>query len=64
MVVELNFDAGGDLRRVRIVSSNNTRLKHSVAAAILAAQPFAPISRDASCLVGLPIRTTFRNPAD
>ena len=64
VVVRLAFGADGRLRHLEIVSSTDRRLARSVAAAILSAEPFAAIPPDARCLVGLPIRTTFRNPAD
>ena len=64
VVVRLAFDADGKLLDFEILSATNRRLAVSVAAAILSAEPFAPIPPDARCLVGLPIRTTFRNPAD
>ena len=64
VVVRLAFDADGKLRDLAILSATDRRLARSVAAAILSAEPFGPIPPDALCLVGLPIRTTFRNPAD
>lgn len=64
VVVRLAFDADGKLRGLEILSATDRRLARSVAAAILSAEPFAAIPPDAQCLVGLPIRTTFRNPAD
>jgi hypothetical protein len=64
VVVRLAFDAGGKLQDLEILSATDRRLARSVAAAILSAEPFAAIPPDAQCLVGLPIRTTFRNPAD
>jgi hypothetical protein len=64
VVVRLAFDADGKLRDLAILSATDRRLAWSVAAAILSAEPFAPIPPDAQCLVGFPIRTTFHNPAD
>jgi outer membrane biosynthesis protein TonB len=64
VVVRLAFDADGRLRDLEILSATDRRLARSVAAAILSAEPFAAIPPHAQCLVGLPIRTTFRNPAD
>lgn len=64
VVVVMTFRAQGTVQRVRILEANDTRLKHSVAAAILRATPFDPVPRGAECLVGRPIRTTFTNPAD
>jgi len=64
VVVQLAFEADGRLRDLKILSATDRRLSHSVAAAILSTEPFAAIPPDAQCLVGLPIRTTFRNPAD
>jgi hypothetical protein len=64
VVVRLAFDADGTLRDLKILSATDRRLARSVAAAILGAEPFAPIPPDAQCLVGLLIRTTLRNPAD
>jgi hypothetical protein len=64
VVVRLAFDADGKLRDLKILSATDRRLAQSVAVAILNAEPFAAIPPGAQCLVGLPIRTTFRNPAD
>ena len=64
VVVRLAFDADGKLRDLAVLAATDRRLAQSVAAAILSAAPFATIPPDAQCLVGLPIRTTFRNPAD
>ena len=64
VVVRLAFDADGKLGDLAILSATDRRLARSVAAAILSAEPFAAIPPDAQCLIGLPIRTTFRNPAD
>jgi len=64
VVVRLAFGADGRLRDIEILSATDRRLARSVAAAILSAEPFEAIPPDAQCLVGLPIRTTFRNPAD
>ena len=64
VVVRLAFDADGKLHDLKILSATDRRLARSVAAAILGAEPFATIPPNAQCLVGLPIRTTFRNPAD
>lgn len=64
VVLEFSFDRLGFLVDPKIVSATDSRLKQSVAVAILRAAPFEPVPRDALCLVGLRIRTTFRNPAD
>lgn len=64
VVLLLTFKATGMLARVRIVESDDTRLKRSVAAAVQRALPFDRVPPEAACLVGRPIRTTFRNPAD
>lgn len=64
VVLLLTFEPDGRLRRGRIVESNDTRLKRSVAAAVERAAPFDPVPREAACLVGRPIRTRFRNPAN
>ena len=64
VVVRLAFEPDGKLRELKILSATDRRLAQSVALAILNAEPFAAIPPDAQCLVGLPIRTTFRNPAD
>jgi hypothetical protein len=64
VVVRLAFDVDGRLRDLKILSATDRRLAQSVAAAILSAEPFGAIPPDAECLVGLPIRTTFSNPAD
>ena len=64
VVMVLRFGAQGTLQSIRIVEASDTRLKQSVAAAILIAGPFDPVPEAAACLVGRPIRTTFRNPTD
>ena len=64
VVLVLTFKANGMLARARIVESNDTRLKRSVTAAVQRSTPFDRIPPEAACLVGRPIRTTFRNPAD
>jgi hypothetical protein len=64
VVLLLTFKATGMLARARIVESDDTRLKRSVAAAVQRALPFDRVPPEAACLVGRPIRTTFRNPAD
>ena len=64
VVVQLRFQADGSLRKARIVSASDRRLARSVSFAVQQAAPFAPIPPGAECLVGLPIRVTFRNPAD
>ena len=63
-MVRLAFDANGKLGDLKILSATDRRLAQSVAVAILNAEPFGVIPPGAQCLVGLPIRTTFRNPAD
>jgi hypothetical protein len=64
VVVRLAFEADGRLHDLKILSATDRRLARSVAAAILSVEPFGAIPTDAQCLVLLPIRTTFRNPAD
>jgi TonB family protein len=64
VVVQLQIEADGSLRKARIVSASDRRLARSVSFAVQQAAPFAPVPPGAECLVGLPIRTTFRNPAD
>ena len=54
----------GMLERARVLESNDTRLKRSIAAALQRSTPFPRVPPEATCLVGRPIRTTFRNPAD
>lgn len=60
----LHFEANGMLSRTRILEASDRRLGQSVAVAILNSLPFAPVPPEAACLIGRPIRTTFRNPAD
>ncbi len=60
----LTFRANGTLERARIVESDDSRLKRSVAAALQRARPFDRVPAQATCLVGQPIRTRFRNPAN
>jgi len=64
VVLLLTFKANGMLEHGRIVESDDSRLKRSVAAAIQRSTPFARVPSEAACLVGRPIRTTFRNPAN
>jgi hypothetical protein len=64
VVVRLVFEADGWLRDTRVLSYTDRRLARSASVAIVRATPFAPVPFEASCLVGLPIRTTLRNPAD
>jgi len=64
VVLLLTFKANGMLERARIVESDDTRLKRSVAAAIQRSTPFERVPPEAACLLGRPIRTTFRNPAN
>lgn len=63
VVVLLVFEQSGWPADARIVSSNDSRLKRSASVAIAGSAPFGPIPPAAACLVGLPIRTTLRNPA-
>lgn len=64
VVMQLVLAADGSLTSARLVSTSDTRLARSAAVAVLLAAPFAPIPPEAACLVGRPILTTFRNPAD
>ncbi len=64
VVLLLTFRANGTLARARIVESDDSRLKRSVAAALQRARPFDRVPAQAACLVGRPIRTRFRNPAN
>lgn len=64
VVVRLVFEADGWLRDTRVLSYTNRRLARSASVAIVRATPFAPVPSEASCLIGRPIRTTLRNPAD
>ena len=64
VVVRLRIRGDGSLEHYKVVSWTNRRLAHSVAAAVLAASPFEPVPAGSECLIGRPILTTFRNPAD
>ena len=64
VVVRLRLDGDGSLAHYKVVSWTNTRLAYSVALALQAASPFHPIPSGSECLIGRPILTTFRNPAD
>jgi len=64
VVVLLVFEEDGSLRESRILSFSDRRLARSAAHAIQRAAPFGSVPAAAACLVGLPIRTTLRNPAD
>jgi hypothetical protein len=63
VVVRLVFEESGWPAEARILSSTDSRLARSASVAIVRAAPFGPVSSAAACLVGLPIRTTLRNPA-
>lgn len=64
VVIHFVFEESGWPADARIVSSNSSRLARSASVAIVRAAPFGPIPAAAACLIGLPIRTTLRNPAD
>lgn len=64
VVLLLTFKSTGVLERVRVVDSDDSRLKRSVTAALQRSVPFDRVPPEAACLVGRPIRTTFRNPAN
>ena len=64
VVVRLAFRRDGTLADLAVESASDRRLARSVIAAVLSAEPFGAVPASAACLVGLPIRTTFRNPAD
>ncbi len=64
VVVRLVFERDGSLRDSRVLSHNDRRLARSARIAIIKAKPFPPVPEEASCLVGRPLRTTLRNPAD
>lgn len=64
VVLVLTFRANGTLERTRIIASDDGRLKRSVAVAVWRASPFARVPPGAACLIGRPIKTTFRNRAD
>ena len=64
VVVRLRLQGDGSLAHYKVVSWTNRRLAHSVALALQAASPFQPVPVGSECLVGRPILTTFRNPAD
>jgi TonB C terminal len=63
VVLRLVFAADGWPSDARLVSTSDRRLARSVELAILRAAPFGNVPPEAACLVGLPIRTTLRNPA-
>jgi hypothetical protein len=64
VVVRLVFDAAGGLSKSDVVSWTDRRLARSAMVAVAQAAPFGPVEAQAACLVGLPIRTTLRNPAE
>ena len=64
VVVRLRLQGDGSLAHYKVVSWTNRRLATSVAAALLIAAPFEPVPAGSECLIGRPILTTFRNPAD
>ncbi len=64
VVVRLRLEGDGSLAHYKVVSWTNRRLAYSVALALRAAAPFQPIPAGSECLIGRPILTTFRNPAD
>jgi hypothetical protein len=63
VVVHLVFEESGWPADASIVSSTNSRLARSASVAIVRAAPFGPVPSAAACLIGLPLRTTLRNPA-
>jgi hypothetical protein len=64
VVVRLRLEGDGSLAHYKVMSWTDRRLAYSVAAAILVAAPFPPVPEGSECLIGRPILTTFRNPAD
>ncbi len=64
VVVRLRLEADGSLAHYKVVSWTSRRLAYSVALALQIAAPFQPIPAGSECLIGRPILTTFRNPAD
>ena len=64
VVVRLRLQGDGTLEHYKVVSWSNRRLATSVAAALMVAAPFEPVPAGSECLIGIPILTTFRNPAD
>ena len=64
MVVRLVFGSYGWLRDSRVLSHTDRRLARSASIAIERAAPFGRVPPEARCLVGLPIRTTLRNPSN
>jgi hypothetical protein len=64
VVVRLVLAGDGSVRSMRVVSYSDRRLARSARFAIERAAPFGPVPPDAACLVGLPLRTTLRNPSE
>jgi hypothetical protein len=64
VVLLIELKATGVPRRTAILRSNDRRLARSVWIAVEDSTPFPRVPPEASCLVGRPIRTVFRNPAD
>jgi hypothetical protein len=64
VVVRLRLESDGSLAHYKVISWTSQRLATSVAAALMVAAPFGPVPAGSECLVGIPILTTFRNPAD
>ncbi len=64
VVVRLRLEGDGSLAHYKVVSWTSRRLAYSVALALQVAAPFQPVPAGSECLIGKPILTTFRNPAD
>ncbi len=64
VVVRLRLNEDGSLAHYKVVSWSSRRLAYSVAAALVSAAPFRRVPTGSECLIGIPILTTFRNPAD
>ncbi len=62
VVIRLRIDADGMLLAYELVSFSDRRLAQSVKHAVMRASPFPPVPRDATCVVGQSIQTTFSNP--
>lgn len=62
VVLQLRIDADGMLLGYELLSFSDRRLARSVKYAVMLASPFPPIPREARCIEGRPLVTTFANP--
>lgn len=64
VVLRLRVDSDGMLLAYELVSFSDRRMARSVKRAVMLASPFGAVPKEAECLAGRDILTTFGNPAD